>query len=85
VTEAEEERMDRLEEALHRVAAWAEAYPFTVFPKSPAAYWQKAHVVTQIARIARTALERSGQTPRSVRKAALDELVQIAQEIGEYK
>ena len=69
MTEAEQDRMDRMEEALRRVASWAEAYPFTVFPRSPAAYWQKAHVVTQIARIARTALERSGQTPPDVHKS----------------
>ena len=37
MTEAEEERMDRLEDALHRIAVWSEAYPFTVFPEPDAA------------------------------------------------
>lgn len=37
--------MDRLEEALHRVASWAEAYPLSVFPEPDAIYWHKAHVV----------------------------------------
>ena len=45
MTEAEEDRMDRLEDALNRIAVWSEAYPFTVFPEPDAAYWQKAHVV----------------------------------------
>jgi hypothetical protein len=77
MTEAEEDRMDRLEEALHRVASWAEAYPLSVFPEPSKGYYSHArevleengmsldriaaasmrHVVTQIARIARTALE----------------------------
>ena len=86
MTEAEEDRMDRLEEAVHRVASWAEAYPLSVFPEPDAEYYRRArevleangmtldriaaanmrHVVVQIARIARTALERSGQTPPDV-------------------
>jgi hypothetical protein len=77
MTEAEEDRMDRLEEALHRVASWAEAYPEAVFPEPTKGDYSFArevlrdngltldrfsaaamrHVVTQIAHIARTALE----------------------------
>jgi hypothetical protein len=45
MTEAEEDRMDRLEEALHRVASWAEAYPLSVFPEPTKDYYSRAHEV----------------------------------------
>jgi hypothetical protein len=45
MTEAEEARMDRLEEALHRVASWEEAYPETVFPEPDEDYYRRAHEV----------------------------------------
>jgi len=43
--EVEEERMDRLEEALRRVSSWEEAYPETVFPEPDKAYYRRAHEV----------------------------------------
>lgn len=39
------EREDRMEEALHRIASWAEAYPLEVFPEPDAAYFAKANEV----------------------------------------
>jgi hypothetical protein len=45
MTEAEADRMDRLEEALHRVASWEEAYPETTFPEPDKAYYRFAHEV----------------------------------------
>jgi hypothetical protein len=31
--QATEDRSDRMEEALHRIAQWADAYPLEVFPE----------------------------------------------------
>ena len=38
-------REDRLEEALQRIAHWADAYPLDVFPEPDEAYYKKAHEV----------------------------------------
>jgi hypothetical protein len=35
-------REDQLEEAMHRIASWADAYPLDVFPEPDAAYYRKA-------------------------------------------
>lgn len=43
--ETDEERIDRLEEALDRILAWSEAYPLEVFPEPDAGYYQRAHEV----------------------------------------
>jgi hypothetical protein len=64
MTEAEADRMNRLEEALHRVAFWAEAYPESAFPEPSLdrlAAASMRHVVTQIAHIARTALDQEAR------------------------
>jgi len=39
------EREERLEEALWRIAQWAEAYPLSVFPEPSEEYYRKAHEV----------------------------------------
>ena len=39
------EREDRLEEALWRIAQWADAYPLEVFPEPDAEYWRRADEV----------------------------------------
>jgi hypothetical protein len=39
------DREDRLEEALHRIIAWAEAYPLDAFPEPTKEYYKKAHEV----------------------------------------
>ena len=36
------EREERLEEALQRIAQWADAYPLAVFPEVDQAYYRKA-------------------------------------------
>jgi hypothetical protein len=36
------DREERLEEALWRIAQWAEAYPLEVFPEPDQDYWSKA-------------------------------------------
>jgi hypothetical protein len=38
-------REDRMEEALHRIASWADAYPLPVFPEPDKAYYARAHAV----------------------------------------
>ena len=38
-------REERLEEAMHRIASWADAYPLAVFPEPDKAYYAKAHEV----------------------------------------
>jgi hypothetical protein len=40
-----EDRIDKLEEALQRIARWADAYPLQVFPEVDAAYHAAAHEV----------------------------------------
>lgn len=45
MTEAEQDRMDRLEEALWRIAEWANAYPLEVFPEPDGPYLKAAHEV----------------------------------------
>ena len=37
-----DDRIDQLEAALHRIAAWADAYPLAVFPEPDKAYYAKA-------------------------------------------
>lgn len=37
--------IDTMEEALFRIASWADAYPLQVFPEPDAAYYAKADVV----------------------------------------
>jgi hypothetical protein len=39
------ERVERMEEALRRIAEWSDAYPLAVFPEPDAAYYAKAHRV----------------------------------------
>ena len=69
MTEAEEDCMDRLEEALHRVASWAEAYPLSVFPEPDAEYYGRAREV----------LEANGMTPDRIAAANMRHVVvQIA-------
>lgn len=41
------EREDRMEEALHRIAQWADAYPLYAFPEPDAAYYAKAREVLE--------------------------------------
>ena len=41
-TAAAQASYDRMEEALHRIAGWADAYPLSVFPEPDAAYYAKA-------------------------------------------
>lgn len=38
-------REDRLEEALDRIARWADAYPLAVFPEPTPDYYARAHEV----------------------------------------
>ena len=33
MSDVEEDRIDQLEEALHRIAQWSEAYPLDIFPE----------------------------------------------------
>lgn len=33
MTVAQQDRIDELEEALHKIAQWSEAYPLSVFPE----------------------------------------------------
>lgn len=40
-----EQKLDRYEEALHRIAKWAEAYPLQVFPAMTEEYAKRAHEV----------------------------------------
>jgi hypothetical protein len=75
--EYQEARVNKLEDAMQRIADWADAYPLEVFPELDNAYLKTAqealqahgitldrlsasamrHVITQVARIAREALE----------------------------
>lgn len=41
-----EDRVDHLEEALHRIVQWSEAYPLSVFPEPDL---KKAHTLLQAA------------------------------------
>lgn len=41
------DREDRLEDALHRIASWSDAYPLPVFPEPDAAYYAKAREVLE--------------------------------------
>jgi hypothetical protein len=43
--EAQDERIERLEEALQRIVRWSEAYPLKVFPEPDDAYYKAAHEV----------------------------------------
>ena len=43
--EAQDERIERLEEALQRIVRWSEAYPIEVFPEPDDAYYKAAHEV----------------------------------------
>ena len=43
--ELTELRIARMEEALRRIASWADAYPMTVFPEPDGVYLAKAHEV----------------------------------------
>jgi hypothetical protein len=36
------DRTERLEEALHRIAQWSDAYPLSVFPEPTDAYYDRA-------------------------------------------
>jgi len=40
-----EDRAERMEEALLRIAQWAEAYPLAAFPEPDADYFRRAHEV----------------------------------------
>ena len=40
-----ENKLDMYEEALHRIASWASAYPLAVFPEPDEAYYKRAHEV----------------------------------------
>lgn len=40
-------REDRMEEALRRIAVWADAYPLQAFPEPDAAYYAKAREVLE--------------------------------------
>lgn len=37
----------RMEEALHRIASWSDAYPLPVFPEPDKAYYSKAREVLE--------------------------------------
>jgi hypothetical protein len=39
------ERIEQLQDALQRIADWADAYSLDVFPEPDDAYWQRAHEV----------------------------------------
>jgi hypothetical protein len=41
----DEERPERMEAALRRIAQWADAYPLDVFPEADDAYLQRAQAV----------------------------------------
>jgi hypothetical protein len=41
----DEDRIEQLEQALHRIVAWSEAYPLAVFPEPDEAYYRRAHEV----------------------------------------
>lgn len=45
VEPAAEDKIERMEVALHRIASWAAAYPLTVFPEPDDAYYAKAAAV----------------------------------------
>jgi hypothetical protein len=69
MTEAEQERMGRLEEALHRVASWEEAYPLSAFPEPTGDYYRRAREV----------LEANGMTLDRIAAASMRHVVtQIA-------
>ena len=69
MTEAEQDRMDRLEEALHRVASWEEAYPLSAFPEPSGDYYRRAREV----------LEANGMTLDRIAAASMRHVVtQIA-------
>jgi parvulin-like peptidyl-prolyl isomerase len=38
-----DDRTERLEEALQRIAQWSDAYPLAGFPEPNEAYYQRAH------------------------------------------
>jgi hypothetical protein len=44
-TVTDEERIERMRDALVYLLQWSDAYPLTVFPEPDEAYWQKAHEV----------------------------------------
>jgi predicted nucleic acid-binding protein len=61
--------MDRLEEALHRVASWEEAYPLSAFPEPSGDYYRRAREV----------LEANGMTLDRIAAASMRHVVtQIA-------
>jgi hypothetical protein len=41
----QQERLERLEEALHDIKRWSEAYPLEVFPEPDKAYLKHAHEI----------------------------------------
>lgn len=51
-----DDRIERLEEALRRIADWAEAYPLQVSLDRLSASAMR-HVITQVGKIAKDALE----------------------------
>jgi hypothetical protein len=40
-----EDRIEQLEDALHRIADWVDAYPLHIFPRPDEAYFAKASEV----------------------------------------
>lgn len=65
-----DDRLDDLTEALHRIAAWAEAYPIDVFPEPD---WEKARELLKaggitidavVAHVARHVVEGVGKIAR---------------------
>jgi hypothetical protein len=42
-----EDRIDRMEEALHRIASWAQAYPLEAFPEPSRVDWARARMVLE--------------------------------------
>jgi hypothetical protein len=45
VSVTQEDRIERLEEALRRIVEWSEAYPFVVFPKPDRDHYARVHEV----------------------------------------
>jgi len=42
VTEDEDDRFERMADALRRIAQWAQAYPLVAFPEPDDGYWLRA-------------------------------------------
>jgi hypothetical protein len=68
----ERERPLRMEEALHQIAQWADAYPLKVFPEPDEAYYAKANEV----------LKANGMTLDRLSAAAMRHVIKQVGEIA---